>query len=123
MNRALAALAATLLVMATGHGDHPESALRAATPRAASAPAPNPGTASLPRFALFGWVSPPPESTTAARYAELAGAGFNVTVLALNDRGRASDNHLRLDYTRPLGVRNLLLDNDLSAVLAGRPAT
>ena len=27
----------------------------------------------------IGWVSPPADSTTPARYAELAGAGLNVT--------------------------------------------
>lgn len=86
-------------------------------------PAPPPGTATLPPFTLFGWVSPPVESTTAARYQELAGAGFNMTVLAWQDSGRASDNRKRLDFTRALGVRNLLFDRELEQVVPGDAGT
>ena len=45
-------------------------------------------SASLPRFALFGWVSPPNDSTTDARIAELAGAGLDVALPAWADSGR-----------------------------------
>ena len=83
----------------------------------------HPGTASLPRFTLFGWVSPPADSTTLARYAELAGAGFNVTVLAWEDPGTVPPNLLRLEYSAQLGVRNLLLDNRLDLVHESDPAT
>ncbi len=76
-----------------------------------------------PRFALFGWVSPPRESTTAGRYAELADAGLNLTVLAWADSGRVADNLARLDATRPRGVRNLLLDQQLSHVAASAPGS
>ncbi len=79
--------------------------------------------AALPRFALFGWVSPPRDSTTPARYAELAATGFNVTVLAADDSGTVADNLLRLDATRPTGVRNLLLDNELDLVSAADTAS
>lgn len=83
-------------------------------------PAPPPGTAALPAFALFGWVSPPLAYTTAPRYAELAGAGFNTTVLAWEDSGRVADNLTRLALTRSLGVRNLIFDRRLALV---RPDT
>src|SRR5262249_54706873 len=83
----------------------------------------NPGTASLPRFALFGWVSPPVDSTTPARYAELANAGFNTTVLAWHDGGTLAENLKRLACTRPVGVRNLRLDVRLDLVHEDDPAT
>jgi hypothetical protein len=81
----------------------------------------HPGAASLPRFTLFGWVSPPADSTTLARYTELAGAGFNVTVLAWEDPGSVPPNLLRLEYSAQVGVRNLLLDNRLDHVHERRP--
>lgn len=93
----------------------------AAVPAPAGA-APGYGSA-LPRFALFGWVSPPSESTTVARYTELAAAGFNVTVTAQDEPGTFTENRLRLDVTRRLGLRNLLLDNDLDSVSIAVPAS
>ena len=65
---------------------------------------------TTPPFALFGWVSPPVESTTAARYAELAGAGLNLVVPALDDSGRRDDNLARLDAAAAVGARCLLWD-------------
>ncbi|MEO5988877.1 MAG: T9SS type A sorting domain-containing protein, partial [Candidatus Eisenbacteria bacterium] len=82
-----------------------------------------PGTRALPRFALFGWVSPPRESTTAARYAELAEAGFNLTVLAWEDIGSLAENRARFAFTRDIGVRNLILDQRLDRVEIGNPAS
>ena len=76
----------------------------------------HPGTASLPRFALFGWVAPPADSTTPARYAELADAGLNTTVLAWEDPGLVVENLRRLEYSRAVGVKNLLLDQRLDLV-------
>lgn len=78
---------------------------------------------ALPRFALFGWLSPPRESTTVARYQELAATGFNVTLPVLGETGTLADNLVRLDVTRPLGIGNLLLDNDLDSVWARVPAS
>jgi len=49
----------------------------------------------LPKFALFGWVSPPADSTTAARIGELAGAGLNLTNAAWEDAGHTADNLFR----------------------------
>lgn len=74
-----------------------------------------------PRFTLFGWVSPPSDSTTPARYAEMAGAGFGMTVLAWEDSGLVAYNRLRLDCARPAGLRCLLLDSLFDHVHAGDP--
>ena len=117
MQRTHIGVLAALLLAATGAGDRPAAAGRIAAPRAAAAPAA--ASAGLPRFALFGWVSPPRAFASAERYAELAGAGFDVTVLAWEDSGTVADNLDRLEWTRPLGVRNLLLDMDLVNVLPG----
>lgn len=117
MQRTNIGVLAALLIAATGPGDRPATAGRIAAPTAAAAPAAaGPG---VPRFALFGWVSPPRELASAGRYAELANAGFDVTVLAWSDSGTVADNRARLEWTRPLGVRNLLLDMDLVKVLPG----
>lgn len=75
----------------------------------------HPGTAALPRFALFGWVAPPIDQTTPERYQQMADAGFNVTVLAWEDPGTPGFNRQRLAVT-PAGLRNLLLDNRLDLV-------
>jgi hypothetical protein len=86
--------------------------------------APAPGAlAAVPRFTLFGWVSPPLALTMSERYAQMVRAGFNVTVLAWDDTGYVADNLARLDATRSLGLHNLLLDNRLDSVFAGRPET
>ncbi len=78
-------------------------------------------TSALPRFALFGWLSPPLALTTTARYTELAGAGLNLTMLALDDSGAVADNFTRLNVSRPLGVKNMLLDAQLDSVTADNP--
>jgi hypothetical protein len=105
----------------------PRSALACLVLGLLAAPAPARAQAgygsALPRFALFGWASPPRESTTVERYAELAATGFNVTLTALGETGTWADNRLRLDVTRPFGLQNLLLDNDLDSVFTDVPAT
>ncbi len=65
----------------------------------------------LPKFALFGWVSPPADSTNAARIGELAGAGLNLTMPPWEDQGRAADNLLRLDLDAANGIRGLVFDD------------
>ncbi len=120
MQRTQCVVLAALLVAGTGAGDRPAAAGRIGAPSAATAP--NPASAALPRFALFGWVSPPKAYASAERYAELAAAGFDVTVLAWEDSGRVADNLDRLAWTRPLGVRNLLYDADLLHVEADTTA-
>jgi hypothetical protein len=109
-----------LLLAATAAADRP---LRAGRVPAGIAAARQAHSFALPAFTLFGWVSPPLDSTTAGRYAELAGAGFNMTVLAWEDSGRVSDNRKRLDFTRELGVRNLLFDRELEQVVPGDAST
>ena len=113
--RAGCALAALLVAGGLGAGDRTRAEARALPPAPAPAAA-DPAAAALPRFARFGWVSPPRESTTAARYAELANAGLDVTVLAWGDSGRVADNLARLAYTRPWGVTDLLFDARLDHV-------
>lgn len=109
-----------LALVAGFRSDRPPAVGRVTALRAAIAP---PGTAALPRFALFGWVSPPRDHATAERYAELAEAGFDVTVLAWEDSGTVADNRARLDFTRPLGVRNLILDMRLDRLVHDMPST
>jgi hypothetical protein len=81
------------------------------------------GGTALPRFALLGWVSPPVESTTAARYAEMAGAGFNVAVLSWEDTGLPEGNWRRLAAASGLGLKLLLLDMDLDRIHPEYPST
>ena len=90
-----------MLAAATAAGDRGPGVAPVLPARAAS----NPGTASLARFTLFGWVSPPIDFTTPERYAELANAGLNTTVLAWQDPGTPAENAKRLESTRPVGVR------------------
>jgi hypothetical protein len=108
-----------MLAAATAAGDRGPGVTPALPARVSS----NPGTASLAPFTLFGWVSPPTDFTTPDRYAELANAGLNATVLAWQDPGTPDENAKRLDYTRPLGVRNLLLDLRLDDVHEDDPST
>jgi hypothetical protein len=108
-----------MLASATAAGDRGPGVAPALPAR----PASHPGTASLAPFTLFGWVSPPTDFTTPERYAELAEAGLNTTVLAWEDPGTQVENAKRLEYTRPLGVRNLLLDLRLDEVRENDPAT
>ncbi len=107
-----AALVLTIAA-ATAAGDREG---RPPLPPARAGSEPHPGTASLPRFALFGWVSPPAEFATAERYAELAAAGLNTTVLAWEDPGLEATNRQRLAFSAAVGVKNLLLDNRLDHV-------
>jgi len=115
----LSAAVATCVVGATSAGDRGPADTRGPAVIAS----PHPGTASLPRFALFGWVAPPAESTTLARYAEYANAGLNTTVLAWEDPGQLGWNLQRLACSQPVGVKNLLLDLRLDRVHENAPAT
>jgi hypothetical protein len=118
--RSLLSMALLLsLAAATAAGDRAPA--RSSPPAAPLAP--HPGRATLPRFALFGWVSPPADSTTAGNYAELAGAGLNLTVLAWEDPGLVAPNLARLEVSAPVGVKNLLLDNRLDHVRENDPAS
>jgi len=90
---------------------------RLASPaRATAARDPTPTAAALPPFVLFGWVSPPNDSTTAERIAELAGAGLNVAVPAWADSGRRADNQRRMGFAADVGVRCLAWDDRFARV-------
>ena len=118
--RTFPALLLIALLAGTAAGDRPAAPPgRVGAPRAASTPRP----VDWPRFALFGWVSPPEEFASPARYAELAGAGFNVVMPAWNDSGGEAANRARLGFARPLGLRCLLVDVDLDHYHAAQPAT
>ena len=108
-----------MLAAATAAGDRGPGVAPALPAR----PFSHPGTTTLSPFTLFGWVSPPVAFTSAERYAELANVGFNATVLAWEDPGTPAENAKRLEYTRPVGVRNLLLDLRLDQVHEDQPAT
>jgi hypothetical protein len=70
----------------------------------------------LPDFTLFGWVSPPVESTTTARIAEYAGCGLNVAVPAWGDSGKLEDNRFRMNAAAGVGVRCIAWDRRLENV-------
>ena len=70
---------------------------------------------AYPAFAQFGWVSPPVESTTAVRIAELAGAGLNLLLPAWSDSGYVTDNLTRLTYAAANGARCLIWDRRFEA--------
>lgn len=123
VKRMLWALLPVVLLAGAARGDRPAAPARVSAPRAAAPSPAGPGAAPMPRFTLFGWVSPPSAFESAERYREMAGAGFNVTVLAWEDSGLASANRRRLDWTRPVGMRNLLLDSQLDHYHAALPET
>ncbi|MBI5170497.1 MAG: T9SS type A sorting domain-containing protein [Candidatus Eisenbacteria bacterium] len=122
MTAAMRVIPAALLLVAlaaAAAGDRAVSPRRVAAPVSAASLVP----ADLPRFALFGWVSPPEGFDTPERYAELAEAGFNVVMPAWQDSGGEAANRRRLDLARPLGLRCLLVDVELDLYTATDPAT
>jgi hypothetical protein len=97
---------ALALVVSTAAGDAARSQARIGSPRAAAA-----GPAStLPPFVLFGWVSPPADSLTPARIAEMAGCGLDLTLPGWQDRGLEADNRERLDWGHAEGLGALVWD-------------
>lgn len=79
---------------------------------AAGAPTPS----AVPRFTVFGWVSPPPWATTAERYAELAGAGMNVALPTQDDPQDRAENLRRMDLAAAVGIRCLVADDRFNRV-------
>jgi hypothetical protein len=110
-----------VLMSRDGHGRRRSAA--GIVPRYRRTDDANPGTATLAPFTLFGWVSPPVDFTTPERYTEMAQAGLNTTVLAWEDPGTLAFNRARLQFSRPVGVRNLLLDLRLDGVHEEDPST
>lgn len=117
--RAIPAVLLIALLAGTAAGDRPAPPGRVTSPVTSTAALP----VGLPRFALFGWVSPPESLATPERYAELAGAGFNVVMPAWNDSGGEAANRRRLDLARPLGMQCLLVDVDLDHYRLDTPSS
>lgn len=108
-----AVLAATALLLATT-GDRLLPARALTTPAAADealsvAPA-------FPDFTLFGWVSPPASLADSARYAEVAGAGLNLVLPALDDTGGIADVGMQLDLAQQNGLRVIAWDERFQAL-------
>ena len=99
-----AALAAVLLF---APDDRPPAAGRIEGRAAATAKL---EAGSLAPFMLFGWVSPPVQSSTGARVAEYAGAGLALMLPAWLDSGLVSDNLARLDFAAANHLSCLIWD-------------
>ncbi len=95
-----------------------EANLRPGTPLAAAPSMP----AVLREFALFGWVSPPVDSTSVARMTELGGIALNLALPAWDDSGRLADNRQRMAFAATRGVRCLAWDRRLVGVDFSRPS-
>ncbi|HTO90144.1 MAG TPA: T9SS type A sorting domain-containing protein [Candidatus Sulfotelmatobacter sp.] len=78
------------------------------TPAAALA---EPAPADTAAFTLFGWLSPPADSTTEARLAQMADLSFNLALPAWLDQGQLADNLTRLDFAGAHGIRCLIWDD------------
>jgi len=72
-------------------------------------------------FVLFGWVSPPAESTTRARIDEMAALGFNLLLPAWLDGGCPDDDLARLDWAAADGMRCVIWDSRLIGASAWLP--
>lgn len=119
MNALQAICGASLGILLAGTpGDRPPADGRVVAGRAAAAPI---GVSRVPPFVLFGWVSPPVESTTAARVAEMSALGFNVALSSFAPDGElavsTAQNLARLDAYRPFGIRGIFPDSALGALL------
>ena len=76
--------------------------------------APAQAPVALPAFTLFGWLSPPPDSTTPARIAEMAELGLNVMLPSQDPAGHKPEANLRrLDLAAQHGLQVLLFDDRL----------
>jgi len=84
----------------------------------ACGPSPAAAASAVPRFTLFGWVSPPPDQTTPARYAEMASVGMNVALPAWDDPHDRDENLRRLDLAAAHGMRCFVADERFSTVVA-----
>jgi len=93
--------------------------------RAARGPVAPAAVAAVPtdtvEFVLFGWVSPPADSTDEARVAEMAEIGLNLMLPAWLDAGCEADNLARLDWAAAHGMRCLVWDSRLNGALAWLP--
>src|SRR5207244_1308830 len=74
------------------------------------------------RFVLFGWLSPPVDSTNATRLAQMRGAGLNLMLPALGDPGDRDANLARLDLAAAHGLRCILWDHRFEGTDPSSPA-
>ena len=97
-----------------------------AGPRGFGAPASSrPAGGVLPdtaAFVLFGWVSPPVDSTSEARIAEMEALGLNLLLPAWLDEGCPGANLERLDWAAAYGQRCLIWDSRLMGAVAWMPS-
>ena len=86
---------------------------------------PEPAAAAVawPRFALFGWLAPPPEYTDSLHVGDYARVGFDVMLPAWRDSGRVEDNLRRLDLAHARGMKCMVWDRRLRQVDPSNPAT
>ena len=96
------------IVFATATGDR--LAPLGAQPLDRISAAPSAGT-NLPEFPIFGWVSPPLSETTFERFSEMAHAGFNLVLPAIDDTGGLADSRLQLEAAAANGMKCLVWDN------------
>ncbi|MEO5616624.1 MAG: T9SS type A sorting domain-containing protein [Candidatus Eisenbacteria bacterium] len=73
-------------------------------------------------FVLFGWVSPPADSTTEARVAEMAAIGLNLILPAWQDEGCPNANLARLDWAAAHGMRCLIWDSRVTGAVNWLPS-
>jgi hypothetical protein len=92
--------------------DGARPAFRAAASPAGTLPHAAP-PADTTGFVLFGWVTPPDDSLSEARVAEMAAIGLNLMLPTWLDEGCPSDNLAKLDWAEAHGMRCLLWDSRL----------
>jgi hypothetical protein len=118
----LSVLAVTGALVTTA-GDRPRAPGRVVGGPAASGP----GTAAaLPAFTQFGWVSPPPDSTTPVRMDEMVEAGMTLALPAINDTaldGRLADNLTRLALAGARGMRVMVWDERFAVLATTDPSS
>jgi len=79
--------------------------------------------ASLPRFATFGWLSPPPEFTDSTRVDDYVDTGMNVLLPAWRDSGLAADTRVRMRLAHARGASCIAWDRRLRQVDPTNPST
>ncbi len=109
-------LVAVLSLVAAGDGPRPAGRVVAGSAAANAVPPSGPG---FPAFTLFGWVSPPADSTNARRMDELVAAGMTLVLPSFSDtavEGRTADNLARLDLLAPRGLRAIVWDEGFAGL-------
>jgi len=79
--------------------------------------------ASFPRFATFGWLSPPPEFTDSTHVGDYVDTGMNVLLPAWRDSGLAADTRARMRLAHARGAMCIAWDRRLRQVDPTNPST